>query len=98
MPTTTTQQGSFRALRDDLQTALLASFPEHVARIDWSRARIAAHQQHRLSALLAHAVEHSRFHARRLRGIDTDAQLHGDVRQASGHGVGHSTHDQVDGE
>ena len=73
MPTTTAQQGSFRALRDDLQTALLASFPEHVARIDWSRARIAAHQQHRLSALLAHAVEHSRFHARRLRGIDTDA-------------------------
>ena len=73
MPTTTAQQDSFRALRDNLQTALLASFPEHVARIGWSRARIAAHQQHRLSALLAHAVEHSRFHARRLRGIDTDA-------------------------
>ena len=53
--------------------ALLASFPEHVARIGWSRAQIAAHQQHRLSALLAHAVEHSPFHARRLRGIDTAA-------------------------
>ena len=73
MPTTTTQQDSFRALRDILQTSLLASFPEHVARIGWSRAQIAAHQQHRLSALLAHAVEHSRFHARRLRGIDTAA-------------------------
>src|SRR4249920_1198070 len=66
MPTTTTQQDSFRALRDILQTSLLASFPEHVARIGWSRAQIAAHQQHRLSALLAHAVEHSPFHARRL--------------------------------
>ncbi len=73
MPTTTTQQDSFRALRDILQTSLLASFPEHVARIGWSRAQIAAHQQHRLSALLAHAVEHSPFHARRLRGIDTAA-------------------------
>ena len=73
MPTTTAQKDSFRALRDHLQTSLLASYPEHVARIGWNRARIATHQQDQLSALLAHAVEHSPFHARRLRGIDISA-------------------------
>ena len=79
MPTTTTSKNSFRALRDDLQESLLASFPEHVARLGWSRAEIAAHQRHQLSALLAHAVEHSPFHARRLRGIDPDAVEPGDL-------------------
>ena len=70
MPTTTAPKHSFHALRDGLQTSLLASYPEHVERIGWSRAQIAAHQQDQLGALLAHAIEHSPFHARRLRGID----------------------------
>ena len=48
---------SFHALRDGLQTSLLASFPELIARIGWNRAQIAAHQHDRLRALLAHAVE-----------------------------------------
>ena len=73
MPTTTAPKHSFHAVRDGLQTSLLASYPEHVARIGWNRAQIARHQQDRLSALLAHAVEHSPFHARRLRGIDIGA-------------------------
>ena len=53
MPTTIAPKHSFLALRDELQTSLLASYPEHVARIGWNRARIATHQQDQLSALLA---------------------------------------------
>ena len=67
MPTTTAPQHSFHALRDGLQTSLLASYPEHIERIGWSRAQITAHQQGQLGALLAHAIEDSPFHARRLR-------------------------------
>ena len=70
MPTTTAPKHSFPALRDELAAALLASFPEHVERMSWGRARIAAHQQGRLRDLLAYAAEHSPFHARRLGGID----------------------------
>ncbi len=81
MATTTVPKHSFPALRDELQTLLLASFPELVARTGWSRAQIAAHQQDQLGALLAHAVEHSPFHARRLRGIDPDAIDAGDLSQ-----------------
>ena len=81
MPTTTTPKNSFRALRDELKTLLLASFPEHVARLGWSRAQIAAHQQDQLGSLLAHAVEHSPFHACRLRGIDPAGVDAGDLAQ-----------------
>ena len=73
MPTTTAPKHSFHALRDELKTRLLASFPEHIARIGWSRAQISAHQQDRLETLLAHSIENSPFHARRLRGIDPAA-------------------------
>jgi phenylacetate-coenzyme A ligase PaaK-like adenylate-forming protein len=79
MPTTTAPKNSFRALRDELQPALLASFPEHIARLGWSRAQVAAHQRDRLGALLAHAARYSPFHARRLRGIDLTAVDEGDL-------------------
>jgi phenylacetate-CoA ligase len=47
-----------------------------VGRLDWGADQLAAHQQQRLRALLAHAVEHSPFHRRRLRGLDPSrAQL-----------------------
>jgi phenylacetate-CoA ligase len=74
MPTTaTTQHSSFRPLRDELQSALLANYPELIARLRWSRAQIVAHQRLRLRELVAHAVVHSPFHARRLAGLDIDA-------------------------
>ena len=73
MPTTTAPKHSFPALRDELEAALLASFPEHIQRLRWNRAQIAAHQQEQLRALLAYAIEHSPFHARRLRGVDLAA-------------------------
>ena len=79
MPTTTATASQSGALREELQTALLASFPEHVARIGWDRRQIAAHQRQRLRALLGHAVERSPFHARRLRGIDLAAVDPGDL-------------------
>ena len=42
MPTTTAPKHSFHAFRDGLQTSLLARFPDHVERLGWSRAQIAA--------------------------------------------------------
>jgi phenylacetate-coenzyme A ligase PaaK-like adenylate-forming protein len=70
MPTTTTPKHSFHPLRERLQTELLASYPELIERLGWSRAQIEAHQRRQLRELVAHAQEHSPFHARRLRGVD----------------------------
>src|SRR5436190_9427363 len=71
MPTTTARH-SFLPLRDDVQAALLASYPDLIARLAWSRARIVAHQRIRLRELVTHATAHSPFHARRLAGVDVD--------------------------
>jgi phenylacetate-CoA ligase len=51
---------------------LAARIPEHLERLRWSAPRLADHQRDRVRALLRHALEHSPFHARRLRGIDPD--------------------------
>ena len=53
-------------------TALLAAAPESIDRLSWSREQIDAHQEAAMRRLLAHAVEHSGFHARRLSGVDID--------------------------
>ena len=53
-------------------SALLAAAPESIDRLSWSREQIDAHQQAAMRRLLAHAVEHSGFHARRLSGVDID--------------------------
>ena len=44
----------------------------HIERLSWDAERLAEHQRERLRALLAGAVEHSPFHARRLAGIDVE--------------------------
>jgi phenylacetate-coenzyme A ligase PaaK-like adenylate-forming protein len=62
----------FAALRERMQAELMRRAPDHIARLGWSRASIAARQRERLRALLAHAREHSPFHARRLRSVDPD--------------------------
>jgi phenylacetate-coenzyme A ligase PaaK-like adenylate-forming protein len=59
-------------LRELAAARLVERLPEHVARLSWDRARLAAHQRDRLRELLAHAAANSRFHARRLAGIDVD--------------------------
>jgi phenylacetate-CoA ligase len=62
----------FAALRLRHQAEVLRRAPEHIGRLDWSAAQIAAHQRAGLRALLAVARERSPFHARRLRGVDPD--------------------------
>src|SRR5688572_20556926 len=71
MPTTTAL--AFPQLRDDVQSRLIASYPELIARLSWSRAQILAHQRVRLRELVAHAAAHSPFHARRLARLDIDS-------------------------
>jgi phenylacetate-CoA ligase len=60
---------TFEAFRAAFETDLLAALPDHGARLGWSASRIAAHQEEQLRLLLAHAIERSPFHRRRLRGI-----------------------------
>ena len=59
-------------LRARFGAQLTARVPEHLERLRWSAPRLADHQRDGVRALLRHALEHSPFHARRLRGIDPD--------------------------
>jgi hypothetical protein len=45
---------------------------QYTQRLGWDADQLAAHQRDRLRVLLAHAAEHSPFHARRLRGLDLE--------------------------
>ena len=45
---------------------------QYTQRLGWDAGQLAAHQRDRLRVLLAHAAEHSPFHARRLRGLDLE--------------------------
>jgi phenylacetate-CoA ligase len=57
-------------LRARLQGGLTEAYPELIARLDWRRERLLAHQRTRLEGLLRDAIAGSPFHARRLQGID----------------------------
>ncbi len=70
MTATTTAGTGFDRFRASLQAELLARLPDHIERRRWSRQQIEAAQRAGLRALLAHAVEHSPFHHRRLGDID----------------------------
>ena len=61
---------TFAGFRDALQAELLARMPEQVERLGWSADRIAARQRAGLRALLAHAIECSPFHRRRLAAVN----------------------------
>jgi phenylacetate-CoA ligase len=67
---TTITDGSLPALRAHFGQALASRLPGHIGRLGWDAPRLAAHQREQLRALLAAAVTHSPFHARRLAGID----------------------------
>jgi len=67
---TTTAMNDLDALRSDHVSAIRADQPLHQERLRWDRTKIEAHQRAALRNLLAHAIEHSPFHARRLAGID----------------------------
>jgi phenylacetate-CoA ligase len=60
------------ALSAKLAAGLTWRLDQYTQRIGWDAGQLAAHQQERLRVLLAHAAEHSPFHARRLRGLDPD--------------------------
>lgn len=68
-----TTRTDFAALRDQGQRRYLAELPARIEALGWSADRIAEAQRTGLRRLLAHAVEHSPFHARRLAGLDLDA-------------------------
>jgi phenylacetate-CoA ligase len=67
---TTATPSRFEPFRRRVQEILFARLPEHGQRLRWSAEQIAAYQQERLRSLLAHAVARSRFHARRLGGVE----------------------------
>jgi phenylacetate-CoA ligase len=69
----TTTVSSWDEIRRRVQDDLLAGAATHFARLSWNADAIRAAQREGLARLLAHAAEHSPFHARRLRGIDLDA-------------------------
>jgi phenylacetate-CoA ligase len=68
--TATTTAPRIDQIRRRFQAELFGAMPDHIARLGWTAARIAEHQSDQLGRLLAHAVEHSPFHARRLAGCD----------------------------
>jgi phenylacetate-CoA ligase len=75
----TTTVSAWDEIRRSLQDDLVAGAATHFARLSWNADAIRAAQREGLARLLAHAAEHSPFHARRLRGIDLDAADPGDM-------------------
>ena len=59
-------------LQHRFQATLQSRVPVHIDRLRWDKERIAAHQRKQLRHLLAHAIEHSPFHSRRLAGVNPD--------------------------
>ena len=68
-----TTLSAWDGLRQGVLTDMIAGATEHLARRSWNGEQIAAAQRSGLARLLAHAGEHSPFHARRLRGVDLEA-------------------------
>jgi phenylacetate-CoA ligase len=60
------------ALQARMSAELTWRLGEYAGRLGWDASQLAAHQRDRLRVLLGHAAEHSRFHARRLRGLDPE--------------------------
>lgn len=77
--TTTTDTIAWERFRGDVQATLRADAPEHIQRLGWRPAQVEAAQRTGLRRLLAHAVEHSPFHARRLAGVELDSVVPGDL-------------------
>jgi phenylacetate-CoA ligase len=61
---------SFARLREWVQREMRTRMPEHVRRLALSADEVCDRQQAGLRTTLAHAIEHSPFHARRLAGLE----------------------------
>ena len=70
MHQTAHEPNSFALLREQVQSAFLTAQPDHLERLHWDARRIADEQALGLRSLVAHAVECSPFHRRRLSGVD----------------------------
>jgi phenylacetate-coenzyme A ligase PaaK-like adenylate-forming protein len=70
MAVTTSIGTGFEELRAQVQRELSRRLPEQIRRLGWSRAELEVAQRDALRALLAHAVETSPFHQRRLHQLD----------------------------
>ena len=67
---TATMTADLELLRTRVAASVARQMPGHLERLGWPAGRLAAWQRDRLRTLLARAIEHSPFHAARLRGID----------------------------
>ncbi|HXW43271.1 MAG TPA: AMP-binding protein [Streptosporangiaceae bacterium] len=63
---------AFRDLRDRIQADVFAGLPAHFRRLGWDSDQLRDWQRDRLRRILAVAIEHSAFHASRLRGVDPE--------------------------
>jgi phenylacetate-CoA ligase len=75
----TTAEVPFGEVRERFQADLAQRLPSHIARVTWSAEQIANHQLEQLRLLLAHTIENSPYHFRRLRGVDPDRFMLSDL-------------------
>ena len=75
--------GAARTRHTSLAAAMSAELTrrlgQYAPQLGWNASELADHQRGRLRVLLAHAAEHSRFHGRRLRGLDVSRFEVGDL-------------------
>ena len=69
---TTINDTGVEALRARVGSTLAGRLGAHIERLDWDAGKLERFQRDELRRLLAHAVERSPFHARRLLGIDPE--------------------------
>jgi phenylacetate-CoA ligase len=63
-------RAAYQRLRGAQLADVQAALTDHVARLDWSRARLDHYRTHRFRALLGYARERSPFHAQHLQRLD----------------------------
>ena len=68
-----TASSALAELQGRMAAGIEARLPPHIERLGWDAPRLRAHQQAALRGLLAHALERSPFHRRRLGAVDPEA-------------------------
>lgn len=60
----------FETFKNACQTELRTALPERVAALDWPAQKLKSAREDGLQKLLRHAVNHSKWHQQRLKGVD----------------------------
>ena len=84
MPDSASRVGSdaeYDAIAKRHQALALEQIGASLERLEWSPDRLAAHREARLREILRHAVQNSKWHAERLRGIDLERISESDLEQ-----------------